>query len=231
MNRKCLLCKRDLSYSLSLAWIFSLDPFKEKFVCDDCQSCFQRIDGSTCAGCGRMCALQYCLDCVQWQKMGKPLLNNQAMYCYHNEALKNYFEQYKFAGDYYLRKIFQTEFQQFIRQKYPQRKWKYCIIPVDQQTMINERGFNQVKGLTEELKDEQWLTMDDTRHQVKQSHKNRAERMQTQQPFILKSPVKVKKQSVLLIDDIYTTGRTLYHAQELLLKAGAIKVRSITLAR
>ena len=231
MNRKCLLCKRDLDYSLSLAWIFSLDPFKEKFICADCQSRFQRIDGPTCRGCGRMCASQYCADCVRWRKVGKPLLDNQALYCYHNEAMRDYFEQYKFAGDYYLRKVFQAEFQQFILQKYPQRKWKYCIIPVDQQTMVSERGFNQVKGLTASLKTEQWLVMDDDRHRVKQSHKNRAERMQTQQPFILKSPAKVKNQFVVLIDDIYTTGRTLYHAQDLLLKAGAAEVRSVTLAR
>lgn len=231
MNRKCLLCKRDLDYSLNLAWIFSSDPFKEKFICDDCQRRFQRIDGPTCKGCGRMWASQYCSDCVGWQKMGKTLLNNQALYCYHNEAMRDYFEQYKFAGDYYLRKIFQAEFQQFIRQKYPQRKWKYCIIPVDRQTKVSERGFNQVEGLAAKLKNERWLRMDDARHRIKQSHKNRAERMQTQQPFILKSPAKVKNQSVVLIDDIYTTGRTLYHAQALLLDAGATEVRSVTLAR
>ena len=163
--------------------------------------------------------------------MGKTLLNNQALYCYHNEAMRDYFEQYKFAGDYYLRKIFQAEFQQFIRQKYPQRKWKYCIIPVDRQTKASERGFNQVEGLAAKLKNERWLRMDDARHRIKQSHKNRAERMQTQQPFILKSPAKVKNQFVVLIDDIYTTGRTLYHAQDLLLKAGAAEIRSVTLAR
>ena len=97
--------------------------------------------------------------------------------------------------------------------------------------MVSERGFNQVKGLTANLKTEQWLVMDDDRHQVKQSHKNRVERMQTQQPFILQSPAKVKNQFVVLIDDIYTTGRTLYHAQDLLLKAGAAEIRSVTLAR
>lgn len=231
MNHKCLLCQRNLNYSISLAWIFSTEPLKEKFICTDCQSRFQRIHGLTCVGCGRLNDSQYCSDCLRWQRMGKRLLHNKALYCYRNSAMKDYFEHYKFAGDYYLRKVFQTEFQQFIQQEYPQRKWKYCIIPVDQQTMVNERGFNQVKGLTENLKDEQWLAMDDMRHRGKQSHKNRKERMRTQQPFILNSFAMVKNQSVVLIDDIYTTGRTLYHAQDLLLKAGAAKVRSVTLAR
>lgn len=231
MNRKCLLCQRDLNYSLNIAWLFSTASFKEMFICTDCKKGFRKIKGLTCKGCGRPHDAQWCPDCLLWQKMGRKSLYNQALYCYQNEAMKNYFKQYKFNGDYYLRKVFQAEFQQFINQNYPQRKWKYCIIPVDRQTMIQERGFNQVEGLTENLKIERWLEMNDSHHRIKQSHKDRTERMKTSQPFVLKASMEVKGQAVVLIDDVYTTGRTLYHAQDLLLKAGARQIRSITLAR
>ncbi|MEI2414047.1 phosphoribosyltransferase family protein [Ligilactobacillus salivarius] len=53
--------------------------------------------------------------------------------------------------------------------------------------------------------------------------------MKTQQPF---EYIGDKLQgNYVIIDDVYTTGRTLYYAQELLLKNGASRVCSVTLAR
>ncbi|MGH2325015.1 ComF family protein [Leuconostoc lactis] len=38
-------------------------------------------------------------------------------------------------------------------------------------------------------------------------------------------------QRVLLVDDVYTTGNTLYHAATLLYQLGAKEVKSLSLAR
>ncbi len=65
-----------------------------------------------------------------------------------------------------------------------------------------------------------------------QSEKSREERLQMTQPFELKvSKEKIRNQRVLLVDDVYTTGRTLFHAAELLYKNGAETVKSLTFAR
>ncbi|MDW5473517.1 phosphoribosyltransferase family protein [Limosilactobacillus reuteri] len=53
---------------------------------------------------------------------------------------------------------------------------------------------------------------------VAQSSKTKEERLATKQPFILDAPEKVINKKVLLVDDVYTTGRTLYHAANLLSK-------------
>ena len=45
------------------------------------------------------------------------------------------------------------------------------------------------------------------------------------------SKEKIRNQRVLLVDDVYTTGRTLFHAAELLYKNGAETVKSLTFAR
>ncbi|MGL2319808.1 ComF family protein [Oenococcus oeni] len=41
----------------------------------------------------------------------------------------------------------------------------------------------------------------------------------------------IENKSVLLLDDVYTTGTTLHQAAAVLYEAGAKKVNSITLAR
>ena len=71
--------------------------------------------------------------------------------------------------------------------------------------------------------------MKEIRRDKKQSEKSRSERLKTQQPF---EYIGDKLQgNYAIIDDVYTTGRTLYYAQELLLKNGASRVCSVTLAR
>ena len=66
-----------------------------------------------------------------------------------------------------------------------------------------------------------------------QSAKNRAQRLLTPQPFTLAPQAKdlCHGQRVLLLDDVYTTGRTLRHAATQINLTGAKAVTSLTLAR
>lgn len=63
-----------------------------------------------------------------------------------------------------------------------------------------------------------------------QSSKNRQERLNSQQCFILAKDV-LLPEKILLIDDVYTTGKTLQLARELLLEAGVKEVLTFSLAR
>lgn len=231
MNHRCLICQRELSYHLTLAWLFSFNQIIEKFICNDCHQKFHRIEEPICKGCGRAEEDNLCRDCIYWQNNGKALLENRALYQYRNDAMQDYFKRYKFKGDYYLRHVFKHEFQQFVKYNYSPLQWHYCPIPVDYYTFENERGFNQVEGLIDGLQYKCYLQFQNKGLRLKQSHKNRIERMNTKQPFVLVRPQDIKSKKIVLIDDIYTTGRTLYHAQELLLNSGAIEVVSVTLAR
>lgn len=233
MNHNCLLCQKELQYRIALQWIFSFDPFVEQFICNDCYRKFKKIKGPICDGCGKIEENNFCDDCGYWLNSGKTLLENRALYQYRNEAMQDYFKRYKFEGDYYLRNVFKREFQQFVKHNYSPLQWQYCPIPVDQHTFDNERGFNQVCGLIDGMRYKDYLRFKSksSRFRIKQSHKNRVERLNTAQPFTLSHSEDVYSKKIVLIDDIYTTGRTLYHAQSLLLNAGAVKVTSITLAR
>lgn len=63
-----------------------------------------------------------------------------------------------------------------------------------------------------------------------QSAKDRQERLATPQPFVLEESGPFVGQRIVLIDDIYTTWRTLYHAAELLSNKGCQEIISVTLA-
>ncbi len=135
--------------------------------------------------------------------------------------------RYKFAGDYRLWTVFAAEFTAAVRQL---TAAVVVPIPVTQATMAT-RGFNQVTALLDGV---DWTPCLQNRavKKVAQSQKHRQERLQTPQPFTLSDSSKaVAGKRVLLVDDVYTTGRTLYHAADLIYQAGAASVISISLAR
>lgn len=230
MNETCIFCQRQINYQINLGWLFSFSPLVEKWICQECYSLLSPLSKTqTCKGCGRKSAVRLCQDCQKWKAKRKKLLYNKALYVYQNDLMKAYFERYKFLGDYYLRKVFQREFEHFIYRNFPAKEWQYVPIPVSKQTFA-VRKFNQVTGLVEHLPLKQYLSVKSETKEI-QSHKNRFERLNTTQLFSCDAKLNLQLSKILLIDDIYTTGTTLYHAQKLMQQAGAQEIRSVTLAR
>lgn len=114
MNEKCLLCNRNLNYKVDLEWLFSVAKIQEQFICEDCQKRFVKIEGPTCLGCGKIQA-NLCADCQRWQRKKKKLLHNKALYVYQNQAMKEFFKQYKFMGNYHLRKFFKLNLKRLFK--------------------------------------------------------------------------------------------------------------------
>ncbi|MDD7692991.1 MAG: ComF family protein [Limosilactobacillus sp.] len=223
----CLLCNARLPVRLSLGDLLALRPLERPVICEQCRAGFTRIDPArACSGCGRPQEHPHlCRECKQWQRRYGWHLNHQALYTY-NDAMKEYMQRYKFLGDYRLRQVFTVELQQRIRQLQADL---VVPIPVTTTTMAT-RGFNQVQGLIGDVTVAPLL-----RHRAvdktAQSHKSRQQRLQTPQPFILSDPSTVHGKRILLVDDIYTTGRTLYHAAVLLKEAQCREIVSLSVAR
>lgn len=135
--------------------------------------------------------------------------------------------QYKFYGDYRLRQVFQGKIKREVKQIKADLVIPIPINPITYQ----QRGFNQVAGFLEGVKTTAALATIEQDKQLPQSAKNRQQRLQMKQPFKLNlSTEKFNKKRILLVDDIYTTGRTIRHAATLLLDAGASEVMGLTLA-
>lgn len=224
--QKCLICGQKLNWQPAIRELLSFRELDPPVMCDECQDTFIPIGSKMrCQGCGRQ-RDRLCPDCQHWQQSVGFILNNESLYEY-NDAMKQYMHAYKFMGDYRLRHVFEKPMAKLV-QRIPADL--IIPIPVHERTW-QTRGFNQVCGLLGGvILNTDILT---PRHETKaipQSAKNREARLQTEQPFQIIHPEQICQKEVLLVDDVYTTGRTLYHAATLCRKAGCRLVRSITLA-
>lgn len=221
---KCLLCHAVLNWQVTIRELISFRRLLPPKVCKTCLQQFHTI-GTTnlCQGCGRE-RNSICHDCQLWQRDGQLLLSNRSLFHY-NDAMKEFMHCYKFQGDYQLRQVFADQFTTLVQS---QQADIIIPIPVTRHTM-KTRGFNQVVGMLNCPCDQEVLVTKNERKK-RQSEKGREQRLKSPQPFILKSSARVQGKRVLLVDDVYTTGRTLYHAATLCRNAGCASVRSITLA-
>lgn len=234
MNKYCLYCHEEIYFQISWATIFS--KVEPQYLCETCENRLEEIQGPVCEICSRpfknmdpeYIVGNRCNDCVRWENdpYWKSLLQkNDSIYIY-NDFLKEIITQYKFRGDY----IFVKAFSNKIREKIKQTAFDRIVpIPLSEER-LHERGFNQSEALIRESGFTP-STILERIHTEKQSKKSRAERIHLQQVFKLKTSHDVRKEKILLVDDIYTTGSTLRHAAKILKQAGAKEIYSLTLAR
>jgi competence protein ComFC len=230
----CLLCHEEMVPVVSWGSIFGKGEATK--ICGDCQGKLLPIRGETCAVCGRPFALldveyrygSICLDCKRWEEdehWSGSLDQNRSLYSYDNFT-KEVIARFKFRGDYILAEIFAREFQKAL-QAY---KYDYIVpIPLSEERLY-DRGFNQAEAIIRTADCEPTHLLSRI-HTEKQSKKSRHERIHLDQVFKVESDLDFSGKTILLVDDIYTTGSTLRHAALLLKENGAAKVYSLTLAR
>ncbi|XJZ26958.1 ComF family protein [Bacillota bacterium Lsc_1132] len=231
MNPRCLICHEIIFTPVSWTTIFSKE--KEQLVCPNCERKFEKITGESCRICGRPLLNSFrsgdlCLDCFRWEDNPEwsGLLDRNVSLFLYNDFLKEVIARFKFRGDYVLAKVFQERI-----------KSQFDLMPFDQLVPIPlsnerlyERGFNQAEALIIEAgcTPESLLTRI---HSEKQSKKSRRDRIHLPQVFQISDDLDLSGQTIVLVDDIYTTGSTLRHAAKLLKQAGAIAFQSLTIAR
>lgn len=222
----CLLCNRSLTKRLTVSEIIFPGPIRKPVVCNACFQKFVRYSGTNaCQGCGREDKDKLCTDCQRWQQQYGWHLSHRPIFHY-NQAMREFMQQYKFQGQYHLRAVFQQSLQVVISQM----DYDLLVpIPVTNHTM-KTRGFNQVTGLLENIQYTELINHRE-KQKIAQSKKDRQSRLKTKQPFFLDKNITLQGLRIVLVDDIYTTGRTLYHAAELCYQNGCKRVQSLSLAR
>lgn len=205
-----------------------------------CQACFQEFSSfdpakrcPCCAG-PKADTHSLCLECLKWQKTHADWLTPHLALFAYNEKMKAYFHEFKFRGDRRLASCFSQVLYETLR---PLHKDFYFVpIPVSTERK-QERGFNQVEELLQaaELPMELCLEKIAGIGSDPQSTKNRSARLQSTNPFRLKSEYQKEdlefKKNILLIDDLYTTGATLMHAKKCFPKGYVNGMRTFTLVR
>ena len=141
----CVLCDNSLGEKLTFCDLLSLTKPKIR-ACDACFDKFQRISEQHCPKCYRNGTSEICVDCQVWLEKGKEV-SHKSCFVY-NEAMKDFFSQYKFQGDYALYSVF-TE----ILQKELKAYSDYTLVPIPVSSeKYQKRGFNQVTALLEGTK-------------------------------------------------------------------------------
>lgn len=223
----CLKCGQPVGIDVTLKMLLDFSPLQKPVLCAACRDRFTVIDPKfACPFCGRMMENRVvCGDCECWGDGDQ--FQNRALYVY-DEALKEYFSDYKFRGDYRLRLMFSRELEIAVKAA---KCDLVTVVPVTAETMAN-RGFNQVAGMLGGCPVTQTLATIETKKITRQSERDRKARMLSVQPFKRLPDLgqRLVGQRVLVVDDVYTTGRTIRHAANLLRQAGAKKVVGLTLA-
>lgn len=223
----CLWCDEEII--LEINWKNIIKLSKPKQLCEKCEKKLEVLRDERCQRCSRMTKQEVCADCEWWTKQTDPdpLMFNYSVFTY-NEQMQEMIAKWKYRGDFVLAQAFKDHFMDSFHQKFSKMTKDMIIVPIPLSTeRLHERGFNQAKVLADFLPMENEELM--TRvHNEKQSKLTRTERISSENPFQIKSRINKK---VILVDDIYTTGRTLRHAASLLRKHGCPEVYAYTLIR
>lgn len=219
---KCLLCNDWIESVPKLRDLITFNQ-REEYSCLSCKNQFKKLSKERCQNCNKELHRDTCIDCKLWMKKGY-IPKHLAIYHYE-ENMKDYFSRYKFMGDYCLRKIFQKDIKNNLK---PFFKKGYTIVPVPlSEKRLVERGFNQVEGLIEGIP---YQDIFEKRDIEKQSSKTRKERLSQDNAFCLKKGIDVPDK-IIIVDDIYTTGSTLYQMVQLLEGIDIKEVLTFSLAR
>lgn len=223
----CLWCYNEIIPEITWTNLFQLE--RSKLVCDGCAEKLELLQGQRCIKCSRRTDVEICSDCQWWEanKEVDSLEFNYSIFTY-NERMQEIIAKWKYRGDYALGGIFKNYLLDAFQERFSGIKRDAVVMPIPlSKERVKERGFNQAKALAD-LLPIKCVDILHRKHGEKQSKKTRMERIDSENPFFLETPI---NKPVILVDDIYTTGTTLRHAAGLLKIHGCPVVYGLTLIR
>ena len=219
LNHTCNLCGRE---------IFSGDYF-----CDECESQMVRNDKTICNHCGRRTFNneEYCVSCS-----GRETYFDKARSLFvYAGALKPLIAKFKYHDKKYLAQIFAKQLS-FLYYKNFFNCDLVLFVPMTEERM-QERGYNQAQVLAKEFCKltklelcEDCLVKDKETKRQATTESVKERRLNLKGSFKVENKQKIKGKSLILIDDVMTTGATVETICEQLKKAGADKIFVLTIA-
>ncbi len=214
----CNLCNRE--------------NFNGKYFCDECLSRLVKNDGYICDHCGAPTEYPtaYCDTCAE---RNLSFSYARSAFIYTGEV-KKLIREMKFHGKAYLA----DAFAEYAYEKFVKCGYNADIIVYVPMTKRRERkrGYNQSRLLAEEISALSGIKTGDGILEKRETEANQVgltreqRRRNLADSFRVKDKTAVKDKTVLIIDDVMTTGSTLESIAAELKKAGAKEAIALTAA-
>ena len=204
-----------------------------ELCCPDCLKKLGYLDSNYCMKCGKGLSDQeteYCHDCRKYTHM---FIRGRSLY--HYESVAGALFRFKYRGRQEYADFWGEELYKHLGNDIRAMKAE-AIVPVPlHKSRLNERGYNQSLLLGKALAKRMEIPCLDKivmRHKktVPQKQLSYAERQNNLKKAFKLCVNDVKLNTVIIIDDIYTTGSTVDALSEVFLRNGVRNVYVITLA-
>ena len=205
----------------------------DKVVCDTCRSKIDKtleIKENFCLKCGGVFDGRVCPRCRDTKFVFE---FNRSVYIY-KKPVKDLIEDFKYRGIKRTSDFMAEKMANLIEKEFPQIDF---LVPIPiHPTRRRERGFSQTEIIVEKLSQITGIPCDcsslirvkHTRVQANLSKDERKENLKG--AFKLKNAEKFKGRSILLVDDVMTTGTTVNEAAKVFRRFRSIRVYSVTFA-
>ena len=214
---KCLVCGKEV--------------FEGQAFCDDCKKTLPYNDGPICAHCGRRVIAfeNYCSTCKN-VLVDLDMCRSAFRYDYPiSKLIKDAkYNRAIYVIDYFAKELSSVYFQNYFNADY------LVYIPMTKKSQ-DKRGYNQSKILAEKLSERIDVPILECLKKVKDTQRqatlSRADRLKNLDgAFRVVDKKSVAQKSILIVDDVSTTGATAQAIASRLKKAGAKLVNLITVA-
>ncbi len=214
---KCCVCGKEI--------------FDQGYICPECEDKLPYLNGVVCNHCGRKVIAyeEYCTTCkgilVSTDKV-RSVFN-------YEKPISGMIKRAKYDDARYLLEMFAQKMT-FVYYKNFMVADCCCYIPMTQ-TALKNRGYNQSQILAQKFAELVKIPVVECvvkkRETQRQATLTRAERLKNlSDVFKIVNKGRIKGKTVLIIDDVTTTGATAEAVAKKLKKAGALRVYLLTIA-
>ena len=222
LPRMCLFCGVAVGETASVA------------VCPECEAQIEWVVSPLCTCCGRMFAEpggtdRVCGDC----QMDPPPFARARAAALYDGPVAQAITRFKFSRQLAFLPVMQHWLKRPLCLELVAAADLLAPVPLHPKRIKN-RGFNQALLLARAFPEAPVAreAVVRTRHTAPQVGLNPKERQDNVKgAFAVTDPARVKGKSVLLIDDLFTTGATVKECARVLRRAGARRVEVLTVAR
>lgn len=208
----------------------------ERYICFDCEKNSKKLVPPVCAKCSKPInydkSTELCKECCAEERYFEI---SKSLYAYEG-TIKNAIYNYKYYNKPYFYKLFGNMMVEFIiKENY--LNYDYILSVPLHRSKLCHRGYNQSALLAKHISKCLSIPYIDALKRIKKTEKQSDQskekrRKNLKDAFIVKaSSNELIKKSVLLVDDIYTTGSTVNECSKALIDYGINKIYVLTLAR